>query len=187
MHPPIKSIVLTGLLSLLTTSVHAAVTVYTDPFDGFPQFSYSNTISLGISLGDAGSLRGKIENGNFVFFEEDEYFIGVGPTVPVDTVLTGANYGTGANSFFSDSNPTGQYYLPFSKENFEDSFFIDAIGYVTFNYDNSTQTITFVSSTVQDQRFGSLVVVPTLVPEPSGIALLGIGALGFAARRKRMA
>jgi hypothetical protein len=168
-----------------STSVHAAIS--TNSLSATAVLNSTTNMVGGIVIAPAGTLVGEVFNDDFRFYEEGGNFVGVGPTVAVGTDLGAVHFSPGSASIFSAASASGQYYLPFAQESADDGPTVVSRGYLTFNYDNSSQTISFISSTVQDSGTGPLVVVATAVPETSAVALLALGACGLGCRRKRRA
>lgn len=181
-------------LSLLTASCivlagSAAAAVTTTPLGITATFQIVPVVfsvaPLSSSLEPSGTATVGATGGNFNFYENGSLYLGFGTTVPLGTTLQNpTTFGAGAVGFFSPLSPSGQYYLPFTQELEDDGPFLKAFGYVAFDYDNATQTITLLSTTVQDNASGSLTVVEA-VPEPSGAILLGAAAVAFGLRRSR--
>ena len=167
--------------SLISIQSHAAITK--NDLSGLSPLNALNTSVVGISLNPL--ITGNFNPGITASFasptisiaEAGPDYIGFGPTVPLGTDLTSFTSPIGTALSFAVSNPTGVYYAPFYQDPI--GGITSGVGYLTFNYDNSTESLAFVSSTVQDTLGETL-----LIPEPASASLGALGLL-FLVRRRR--
>lgn len=182
----LKKVIAGSFVVFSSVSLAGAAIVQNDLSGLAPLTTTSGNVT-GISLSPFAATNGGLyayydsSISSFVIRENGTDFIGVGSHVPVGTDLTNFMSGFGDPSNFALSNPSGDYFFPAEKGLPGGSPYGSA--YVSASYDNVSQRLSFVSSTVQDVAGDPLIV--SAIPEASSTFLVLFGAGALVLRRRR--